>query len=49
VLKHIVYIIWMWGAVYRGLEGPPTDKTIKENPPKCILARKMPAYRGILA
>jgi len=49
VLKHIVYIIWMWDAVYRGLEGPPTDKTTKENPPKCILASKMPASRGILA
>ena len=49
VLKHIVYIKWMWGAVYRGLEGPPTDKTIKENPPKCILASKMPVSRGILA
>jgi len=39
----------MWDAVYRGLEGPPTDITIKENPPKCILASKMPTYSGILA
>ena len=27
---HCIYMIWMWDAVYRGLEGPPTDKTIKK-------------------
>ena len=32
----------MWGAVYRGLEGTPADKTIKENPPKCILVKCPP-------
>jgi hypothetical protein len=31
VLKHFVYIIWMRGAVYRGLEGPSTDKTTRKS------------------
>ena len=46
---HCIYMIWMWDAVYRGLECPPIEKTIIKNPPKCILASKMPASRGKLA
>ncbi len=34
VLKHIVYTIWMRGAVYRGLEGRPTDKTTRKKSTK---------------
>ncbi len=34
-----IHMIWMWNAVYGGLEGPSTDKTKTHQ--KCILASKM--------
>jgi len=31
VLKHIVYTIWMWDAVYGALEGQQIVKTIRKS------------------
>ncbi len=32
--KHFAYIIWIWVAVYGGLEGQPTDKTTRRKSTK---------------